>query len=453
MNNQNADLFEDQSKPTFENHNTAKDKSHYVPLAARMRPKKIEDYVGQSHIIKPGLPLYDMAHGNCFHSMILWGAPGIGKTTLAEIIAQNAHANFQTLSAVLSGVSDIRAAIRRADAAQKLGKRSILFVDEVHRFNKAQQDAFLPFIEKGTFTFIGATTENPSFTLNNALLSRARVYILKPLGEDALSLLLDRALNDDINGLGKLNLSMPKQAKSLLIQAACSDARKLLNLLEMAADFAESGVIETSIVEKIITQGTPAFDRGGDLFYDQLSAFHKSIRGSSAEGALYWFARMVEGGASPLTIVRRLIAAASEDIGNADPRALDIALNAHAAFECLGSPEGFLAISQAIVYCATAPKSNAVYRAMKKAFDDAKNSGTLPVPMRLRNAPNKLMKSMGCGKAYRYAHDEPHAYAAGECYLPEQLSSQKYYVPSERGFEKVLSERLNWLYHLDQKAN
>jgi putative ATPase len=427
------------------------------PLADRMRPKRLEDIAGQTHLLASGKPLRRAVEAGVLHSMILWGPPGSGKTTLARIVAGHLGAHFLSLSAVFSGVKEIRAAVdeaRRVRAEQS--KSTVLFVDEVHRFNKAQQDGFLPYVEDGTLTFIGATTENPSFELNKALLSRARVYVLKPLQSEDIRQLIDRALVDIEHGLGSLRLDMPEPLRDLLSSAADGDARRALNLLELAADLAESQngrlSVTEPIVQELITGGVRRFDKQGETFYDQISALHKSVRGSSPDAALYWYARMLDGGCDPLYIARRVVRMASEDIGNADPRALTLALEAWDVQERLGSPEGELAIAQAVVYLAVAPKSNAVYAAFGAVMQDVKSEGSFEVPVHLRNAPTKLMKELGYGKAYRYAHDEPEGYAAGETYFPEETGERHYYRPVARGLEMKIAERLAYFRALDKKV-
>lgn len=426
----------------------------FRPLADRMRPRKLAAFIGQSHIIGAGKPLQVAIEEDRLHSMILWGPPGTGKTTLAGMIAEHSGAQFLSLSAVLSGVKEIRAAVEKAKLFQQQQQRpTVLFIDEVHRFNKSQQDAFLPHVEDGTVVFIGATTENPSFELNNALLSRARTYVLKALTKSEIEKILQQALDDASNGLGARQLSIEKQALALLAEAADGDARRALNLLEIAADLSDSKQIATATVEEVASGTLRRFDKGGEAFYDQISALHKSVRGSSPDASLYWLARMIDGGCDPLYVARRVVRMASEDIGNADPRALQLAINAWDVQQRLGSPEGELAIAQAVVYMACAPKSNAVYMAWKSALADAKSSGSLEVPLALRNAPTKLMKSLDYGKAYRYAHDEPHAYAAGENYMPEALSGRHYYAPVDRGMEIKIAEKLAFLRKLDQEAS
>ncbi len=423
------------------------------PLAARLRATSLDEYVGQEHLLARGKPLREALEQGALHSMIFWGPPGVGKTTLAKLLAQVTDAHFETISAVLSGVKEIRQSVEVAKQhAAQYGRRTILFVDEVHRFNKSQQDAFLPYVEDGTLIFIGATTENPSFELNNALLSRARVYVLKSLDEAALRRLVQRALTEE-KGLGKRNLSLPDESFAILMAAADGDGRRLLNLLENASDLAEdNGEISAELLQNLLGDSRRRFDKGGEAFYDQISALHKSVRGSSPDGALYWYSRMLDGGCDPLYIARRVVRMASEDIGNADPRALTLCLNAWDVQERLGSPEGELAIAQAIVYLACAPKSNAVYNAYNTARRDVAESGSLEVPLHLRNAPTKLMKNLGYGDEYRYAHDEPDAYAAGEDYFPESMEPRQYYQPVPRGLELKIGEKLRHLANLDQSS-
>lgn len=430
----------------------ATDNTEWQPLADRMRPQQLEDIVGQSHLLANDKPLRQAIEQGKLHSLILWGPPGTGKTTLSRMIANYCDAEFLSLSAVLSGVKDIREAVSKAQQYQQQGKPSILFVDEVHRFNKSQQDAFLPYVEDGTVTFIGATTENPSFELNNALLSRARVYVLKSIGENDLIQVLERALTDVNNGLGKQNITADEDALILLGQIADGDARRALNLLEIASDLAENNLINKEIIKSVSGESLRRFDNHGEAFYDQISALHKSVRGSAPDAALYWLVRMLDGGCDPLYIARRIVRMASEDIGNADPRALTIAMQAWDVQERLGSPEGELAIAQAVLYLASAAKSNAVYKAYNQARSDIKDYASAEVPVHLRNAPTKLMKELGYGKAYRYAHDEPDAYAAGERYFPESMPEQNYYQPVARGLEIKIKEKLEHLRQLDKKA-
>ncbi|OGO91378.1 MAG: recombination factor protein RarA [Coxiella sp. RIFCSPHIGHO2_12_FULL_42_15] len=427
------------------------------PLAARLRPTTLQEFIGQTHLLGEGKPLRRAIEQGILHSLILWGPPGTGKTTLANLIAQQSGAFFQSLSAVFSGVKDIRIIVNEAKIRQQTGSQAtVLFIDEIHRFNKSQQDAFLPFVEDGTITLIGATTENPSFELNNALLSRVRVYTIKSLSSDELLKIIVHALQDKERGLGKFPLYFPLELQKILADAADGDARYVLNLLEIMTDLVEKNgeqyVITQELLREVMQESIRRFDKHGENFYDQISALHKSVRGSSPDAALYWFIRMIDGGCDPLYIARRVIRMASEDIGNADPRALTIAINAYEAYECLGSPEGELVIAHAIIYLASAAKSNAIYVAFNTAMREVKKGKSLPVPLHLRNAPTYLMKKLGYGKLYRYAHDEPDAYAAGENYFPDEMEPSVYYQPTSRGLEKQISEKLLYLKNRDVKA-
>ena len=422
-----------------------------APLAEQLRPRTLDDVVGQAHLLGAGKPLRLAFESKKPHSMILWGPPGVGKTTLARLMADAFDAEFIAISAVFSGVKEIRDALNRAEhTLQQNGRHTLLFVDEVHRFNKAQQDAFLPYVERGLITFIGATTENPSFELNNALLSRAAVYVLQPLSDDELASLLQRSFGKylflkDISG----------EARSAIVGYADGDARRLLNLIEQLADAAEEtgrGTIDAAFVKATLTQSLRRFDKGGDQFYDQISALHKSVRGSSPDAALYWMVRMLDGGADPLYLGRRIVRMASEDIGLADPRALRMALDACETYERLGSPEGELALAEVVIYLAVAPKSNAAYVAYNAARALVREDKSRPVPEHLRNAPTKLMKDLGYGANYRYAHDEAGAYAAGESYFPDGMTPPKLYEPTEFGLEAKIREKLEYLRSLDRKA-
>ena len=416
-----------------------------------MRPQSLDDVVGQAHLLGPGKPLRVASASGKLHSMILWGPPGVGKTTLARLMAKGFDAEFIALSAVLSGVKDIREAVARAESVlQQSGRRTILFVDEVHRFNRGQQDAFLPFVEQGLVTFIGATTENPSFEVNGALLSRAAVYVLKPLSETELGALFARAAQR-----AYADLVFADKARETIVAAADGDARRLLNMVEALGNAAVAGgvtAVDEAFVQSTLAQNLRRFDKGGDSFYDQISALHKSVRGSAPDAALYWLVRMLDGGADPLYLGRRLVRMASEDIGLADPRALRLTLDACETYERLGTPEGELALAQATIYLACAPKSNAAYVAYNAARAQVQADQSRAVPEHLRNAPTKLMKDLGYGRTYRYAHDEPEAYAAGETYMPEGLEGTRYYEPTPRGLEGKIAEKLAHLRQLDLKA-
>jgi putative ATPase len=418
-----------------------------------MRPRTLDEFVGQAHLVAPGKPLRHAIQSDHLHSMILWGPPGTGKTTLARLVAAHSDAAFLSLSAVLSGVKEIRAAVDAArQVRQAEQRRAVLFIDEVHRFNKSQQDALLPHVEDGTVVLIGATTENPSFELNSALLSRARVYVLKALTADDLRAVLVTALKDSERGLGGLGLEVGDAELALIAEAADGDARRALNLLEIAAELADGQRIPRDALDEVLGGRVRRFDKGGDAFFDQISALHKSVRGSAPDAALYWLCRMLDGGCDPLYVARRVARMASEDIGNADPRALEVALAAWDVLERLGSPEGELALAQAVVYMAVAPKSNAVYVAFGAAMDEVRGGSSHEVPMHLRNAPTRLMKALGHGREYRYAHDEPGAYAAGETYFPDALGERRYYVPTDRGLEAKIAEKLARLRQLDAEA-
>jgi putative ATPase len=422
-----------------------------IPLAERLRPQTLNAVIGQQHLLGPGKSLRVAFESGESHSMILWGPPGVGKTTLARLMADGFQAEFIALSAVLSGVKDIREAVERAQVIRaNSGRRTILFVDEVHRFNKSQQDAFLPHVESGLFTFIGATTENPSFEVNGALLSRASVYVLKPLVDADLAILLERACTAALDGL-----RFTADAKASLIASADGDGRKLLNNLELTARAAAAkgqGEVDAALLAECLGDALRRFDKGGDAFHDQISALHKSVRGSNPDAALYWFVRMLDGGADPRYLARRIVRAASEDIGLADPRALRLALDAAETYERLGSPEGELALAEAVIYLACAAKSNAVYNAYNAARAFVAKDKSRGVPEHLRNAPTRLMKELGYGKLYRYAHDEPDAYAAGETYLPEGLADPGWYQPTPRGLERKIGEKLAYLKSLDLAA-
>jgi putative ATPase len=445
------------SKASLFEQEEAQQRSSFLPLAARMRPKTLPDYTGQQHMLGEGSVLRESILAGHLHSMILWGPPGVGKTTLAKLVAAHCDAQFLEISAVLAGVKEIREAVEQAKHyRQQSQKSTILFVDEVHRFNKAQQDAFLPHIESGEIVFIGATTENPSFELNSALLSRARVYVLKSLDEEALITLLERAITQDVI-LSQHEIDIDHTEKQALVLAADGDARRLLNLVELAIDLApivdNKKQVTTHVLKEVLSQSLRRFDKGGEQFYDQISALHKSIRGSDPDAALYWLARMLDGGCDPLYLARRIVRTASEDIGNADPRALTLAMSAWDVQERLGSPEGELALAQCVVYLAMAAKSNAVYKAFGAVKKRIQETGTLEVPLHIRNAPTKLMKELDYGDGYRYAHDEPNAFAAGEAYLPEELVGEIFYEPVDRGMEQKIKEKLKYLADLNKASS
>lgn len=446
-----ADLFA--ALPEPEAAAAAEDAQSFVPLAARLRPKTLEEYIGQSHLVGPGRPLRRALERQQAYSMIFWGPPGVGKTTLALIIADSLNAVLEQISAVTSGIKDIRAAIERAQKRRLAGIRTILFVDEVHRFNKTQQDAFLPHIENGTIVFIGATTENPSFELNSALLSRCRLYVLRRLNEEELSALLDLALHSE-RGLASLRLKLDERVRRAVISLADGDGRRLLNTLEMLSDLAAEDkngerVISYAMVGAVAGRRLIAYDKGGDAYYDLISAFHKSVRGSAPDAALYWYARILQAGGDPLYVARRLLAIATEDVGLADPKAMTVALNAWDIFTRVGAAEGERAIAEAAVYLALAPKSNALYLAFHQACDDASRLPSYEVPLYLRNAPTKLMDELGYHQGYRYAHDFPGAYADGECFMPEELDGRTYYQPSDRGLEIKLRQKMDYLKQRD----
>jgi len=417
------------------------------PLADRMRPQSIDEFAGQRHLLAPGRALRVALERGQLHSMILWGPPGTGKTTLARLFARVVDAEFLALSAVMAGVKDIRAAVEEARRFREQGRATVLFLDEVHRFNKAQQDLFLPYVEDGTIVFIGATTENPSFEVVSALLSRARVYVLKSLTSDDISAVVQRALTDPQRGIGGrapggADFTIDQDALLALCAAADGDARRALGTLETAADLASDGHISPATIQDLAAGTRRRFDKGGDQFYDQISALHKAVRGSDPDASLYWLARMLDGGCDPAYLARRITRMAVEDIGLGDPRALPLALEAWEAYERLGAPEGELALAECVVFLAVAPKSNAVYSAWGMAKEDVAKYGTLDVPARFRNAPTKLMRELGHGQGYRYAHEEADAYAAGERYLPDEMPDRRYYSPVQRGFEIRIAEAM-----------